>query len=308
VLDKQRTAPERHTPLKELATRQHGVVSTKQLKALGYTRQAASQANGVGRLHRIHRGVYAVGHTDLTHHGRVMSAVLACQPAVASHWTAAWLWGLTRSNTRVHLTAPTRRHARKEFRVHYASLAPEDIRVTEAIPLTSPARTLLDLASLVNPHRLAKLLQRVEELKLFDLRAFESLLARTRGRPGHAPLRRALRLYRPELSVLRSELERQFRALVHQAGIPAPSSNYLVAGYEIDCWWEAERFGVELDVYATHGSPLSFEEDRIRDEVLLSLGIETIRVTDLRLERGPQQVMQRLRGHLVRRRRTVVPD
>jgi predicted transcriptional regulator of viral defense system len=120
-----------------------------------------------------------------------MAQILACQPAVASHWTAAWLWGLTRSNTSIHLTATSRRHKRSEFRVHYANLTPADVRVAETIPLTSPARTLLDPVSLVTPRRLAKLLQRAEELKHFDLRDCESLLAQTHGHPGHASTRPA---------------------------------------------------------------------------------------------------------------------
>jgi very-short-patch-repair endonuclease len=290
--------------LKALATRQHGVVSTAQLRELGYTRQAASQANGVGRLHRIHRGVYAVGHTDLTHHGRVMAQILASAPSVASHWTAAWLWGLTRTNTSIHLTATTRRHPRRGFRVHYANLAPEDVCVAAAIPLTSLARTTLDLAPLVDAKRLERFFSRAEELGAFDLGDFESLLARTAGHHGHAPLNRALRLYRPDLAVTRSALERTFRALVAAHHLPAPAMNHIVGPYEIDAYWQNERFGVELDVFATHGSRLSFESDRRRSDDLLALGVEITRFTDLRLEREPQQVMESLAGHLGRRRRT----
>jgi very-short-patch-repair endonuclease len=308
VGDKQRTH-DRHRPLKRLATAQHGVVSTRQLKTLGYTRSSASKANGVGRLHRLHRGVYAVGHTDLTHKGRVMAAVLACTPAVASHWTAGWLWGLFQTNSSIHLTAASRRHRRADFVVHYAPLEPEDVCSEDGIPTTSLARTVLDLAPLVERERLARVLQRAEELedddgrRLFDRRDFESLLARTDGHRGHARLAKALRLYRPDPAVTRSDLERDFRALVRRAGLPLPASNYAVGPYEIDAYWEAERFGVELDVFATHGSRLSFERDRERADDLLAKGIEITRVTDIRLEREPDQVMERLREHLARRRR-----
>src|SRR5262245_2287064 len=102
----------------ELATAQHGVVSTRQLKALGYGRNSASKAARVGRLHRIHRGVYAVGHRDLTWHGHCMAAVLACKPAVISHWTAGWLWGLFKTSSTLHLTVPTVRRARRAFSLH----------------------------------------------------------------------------------------------------------------------------------------------------------------------------------------------
>jgi very-short-patch-repair endonuclease len=314
VVDKQRTAPERHLPLKALATQQHGVVSTRQLKKLGYTRQSASKANGVGRLHRIHRGVYAVGHTELTHYGRVMAAVLANAPAVASHWTAGWLWGLFRTNSSIHLTAPSRRHRRSEFRVHFAALHPEDVGSQVRIPVTSLARTILDLAPLVDAKRLARLLERAEELeddegrRLFDLREFTSLLARSAGRPGHAPLQRALRLYRPELAVLRSNLERDFRTLVRASTLPPPSHNVNVGAYELDCYWPEHRFCVELDVYATHGSRRSFETDREREDELLLAGVEVMRVTDVRLEREPEAVIERLRSHLERRRRALGLD
>src|SRR5262245_24897224 len=102
-----------HRPLLELATRQHGVVSTRQLARLGYTRSSASKAHGVGRLTRIHRGVYAVGHRRLTWEGRCMGAVLACAPSVASHTSAAYLWELFRGRPgALHITSPTQRRPR----------------------------------------------------------------------------------------------------------------------------------------------------------------------------------------------------
>lgn len=289
-------------PLQALATRQHGVVSTRQLKALGYTRQSASKANGVARLRRLHRGVYAVGHESLTWEGRCMAAVLACAPAVASHWTAAWMWGLlwSRPDGKFHLTAPSRRHRRRDFHVHYAPLTAEDVSKVEqapAIPVTSLARTHLDLAA-VAPARLDGFLERAEKLKAFDLRRFESLLGRTNHHPGCAPLRKALRIYRPELAVLRSDLERDFRKLLRQTDLPLPSHNVNAGPYELDCYWPDHRFCVELDVYATHGSPRSFEEDRKRERELRKLGIEVERVTDLQLEREAEEVIAAVRRAL----------
>lgn len=295
----------------DLATAQHGVVSTRQLKTLGYGRNSAAKAARVGRLHRIHRGVYAVGHTDLTWRGRCMAAVLACLPAVVSHWTAGWLWGLFQTSSTLHLIIPTARRPRRPFQLHVGSLMDQDAIEVDAIPVTSLARTILDLAPLVDEERLAQLLKRAEELedeegrRLFDLRDFETLLARPSRHPGRARLSKALRLYRPDLSVTRSGLERRFRTFVRRAGLPLPASNYVVGPYEIDAYWEAERFGVELDVFATHGSRLSFERDRERADDLLAMGVEIIRVTEVRLEREPDEVMERLREHLARRRRTL---
>jgi very-short-patch-repair endonuclease len=277
------------------------VVSTRQLKALGYTRQAASKANGIGRLKRLYRGVYAVGHEALTPEGHCMAAILACRPCVASHWTAAWVWGLLRSSpSTYHVTAPSTRHRRRGFVIHSAALGDEDVTKREGIPVTSLARTHLDIAA-VAPERIPRMLERSEVLKLFDLRSFEALLGRSAHHPGHRPLQQALRVYRPDPTVLRSNLERRFRDLVCASSLPRPGHNVVVGPYELDCYWPDHGFCVELDVFATHGSRRSFETDREREDDLLLMGIEVMRVTDVRLEREPRQVLDRVAAHLERR-------
>jgi very-short-patch-repair endonuclease len=291
----------------DLATRQHGVVSTKQLKVLGYTRSSAAKAARVGRLHRIYRGVYVVGHRELSWNGELMAAVLACSPAVVSHSTACRLLGLFRSSSVFHLTTPSERRRKRGFVFHVARLRPEDVTEVDGIPATSLERTHLDIAARW-PKSLPKMLERAEQLedgegrKLFDLRKFEALLARTKGHPGHKPLRQALLTYRPDLAVLRSNLERRFRDLLRASSLPRPSHNFNVGPYELDCYWPDHRFCVELDVYATHGSRRSFEADREREDDLLMMGIEVMRVTDVRLEREPRQVLERVAAHLERRR------
>jgi len=284
--------------LAELATEQHGIVSTRQLRALGYSTSSIDRWAQAGRLRRIHRGVYAVGHEKLSWEGRCMGAVLACAPAVASHWTAAWLWGLARYRpSHFDLTVPTRRgHRRREFFVHYAPLTAADVADLDGIPATSLERTDLDIAARW-PNSLASLLERAEGLKdddrraLFDLRRFESLLARTKHHPGHEPLTTALRAYRPDLAVTRSNLERAFRDLLRATPLPLPGHNYFVGSYELDCYWPDHRFCVELDTFGTHGSRRSFEEDRKRQRELRRLGIEVERVTDLQLAREPDEVL-----------------
>jgi hypothetical protein len=294
-----------HRPLQELATLQHGVVSTRQLRDLGYSRNSAAKAVGTGRLYRLHRGVYAVGHRRLTWHGRCMAATLACSPAVASHATAAWLWGLLRARPgTIHLTAPTQRHPKSQLVVHSARLADADTTVLEDIPVTSLPRTLLDSAEGRSTSRLERLLERAEELKRLDLGPLEELLARAGGHPGRGRLRRALDLYREEPAFTRSDLERRFLKLVTTAGLPSPSMNFNVAGFELDAYWQRERFVVELDVYETHGSRAAFERDRRRQDDLMLLGVEMIRVTGPRLQREPTQVIERVAAHLSRRRRS----
>jgi hypothetical protein len=233
-----------------------------------------------------------------------MAAVLASHPSVASHFSAAWLWGLLRSRPEtIHLTCRKGRRAERSFVVHRADLTRVDLARREGIPVTSLSRTILDVAVTSRQRTVRRHLQLAEDLKVFDLREMEDLLARTKGHRGQAKVRAALELHDGRPVFTRSSLEERFLEVVREAGLPEPAMNLFVAGFEIDAWWEAERFGVELDVYETHGSRLSFEEDRERDDALLHAGIETIRVTGPRLDREPGKVVDSVRRHLVRRAR-----
>ena len=298
-------APVTHRPLADLAEDQYGVVSTRQLKTLGYSRAAITRAARSGRLHPLHRGVYAVGHKSLTWHGHCLAAILACGPnAVASHTSAAWLWGLSTSRPGTfHVTVPTRRHAKAAMHLHFARFADEDCTFLEGIPATSLARTLLDLAATVSTTRLDRAIERAEGRALFDLRAVDALLARVGGHRGAGRLRRALAIYRDDPAFIRSRLERRFRDLVRRSGLPTPSMNFQEGEYQLDAYWQRERFAVELDVYETHGSRAAFESDRMRQENLKLRGIEMIRVTGPRLKREPKNVIERLARLLEQRRR-----
>jgi hypothetical protein len=280
------------------------VIATRQLEALGYSKSAVAKAAKAGRLHRIHRGVYAVGHRRLTWHGRCMAAVLASYPSVASHFSAAWLWGLLRSRPdTLHVTCRVGRRAERSFVVHRADLARVDLARREGIPVTSLSRTILDIAVTSRPRTVRRHVQLADDLHLFDLREMRELLGRIKGHKGRAKVRAALEAYDERPVFTRSGLERRFLEVVREAGLPEPAMNLFVAGHELDAWWEAERFGVELDVYETHGSELSFEEDRVRDDDFLHAGIETTRVTGSRLDREPDAVVDSIRRHLVRRAR-----
>jgi len=161
---------------------------------------------------------------------------------------------------------------------------------------------MLDLAATVRFDWLEKMVERSEELGLFDLRPVEELLARTAGHNGHKRLRRAIALYKPS-SFTRSGLEKRFLGLVLEAGLPQPRTNYVEQGFELDCYWPEERFAVELDVFETHGTRAAFERDRKRQEDLLLAGIEMTRVTGPRLEREPDAVLRRVARLLEQRRR-----
>jgi very-short-patch-repair endonuclease len=240
----------------------------------------------------------------LSLHGHCLAAVLACGPnALLSHVSAAWLWDLTKTSPLpAAVCAPGHRKPRPPIRLHEArSLAPEDRALREGIPVTSLPRTLLDLAATVRFEWLEKMVERSEDLELFDLRAVEDLLERTVGHHGHARLRKAIALYKPS-SFTRSTLEKRFLELCLDAGLPQPRTNFVVHGFELDCYWPDFRFAVELDIFETHGTRAAFERDRKRQEDLLLHGIAMTRVTGPRLEREPREVMRRVRRLLEQRR------
>jgi very-short-patch-repair endonuclease len=294
-----------HAALAEVAGRQRGVVTRKQLEAIGFETATITRWAKDGRLHRVHRGVYAVGHMAISWEARCLAAVLARPGSVASHKTAAWIHGLLRTRPgTIHLTAPTRQRLKRDFVVHFARLEADDRTTVDGIPVTSPARTVLDLAPAESRGDLERLLQRADDNELLDRRRFDALLVRAGGHPGRRKLTDALRTFTSERATLRSDLERRFRRLVLAAGLPRPQTNVAVEGYELDSYWEAEGFAVELDVYATHGSARSFEADRKREDDLLLAGIELIRITDIRLEREARETIARVAAHLERRRRT----
>jgi hypothetical protein len=291
--------------LAKLAEQQHGVVSIRQLeRKLGYSRKAVQRDVASGHLHPLHRGVYAVGYRLVTVHGRCLAAVLACGPkALLSHRSAAWLWGISRYGpVPLHVTSPVPRKPRPPIRLHHSRiLAKEDRSLEKEIPVTALPRTLLDCAAECSLSRLQRMLERSEELKLFDLGPIEELLERSGRHAGRGRLRRAIALYAPA-PFTRSGFERRFFEAVLEAGLPRPATNFVEAGFELDVYWPEYRFAVELDTYATHGTNAAFERDHLRDEDLMLAGIELTRITDIRFHREPEDVLERVVTLLARRR------
>lgn len=262
-----------------------------------------NEAVRAGRLHPLHRGVYAVGHREVSVRGECLAAMLAVGPgSLLSYWSAAWVWGLVRTPPRTfHVTAPgpRRLRARPPVRVHRArNLVDDDRRVEEAIPVTSVARTYLDVAEASNPRRLPGLLKRGEELGLLDYYEVLACCERSRGHRGARPLARVLAIYRPSPRLTRSGVERRFLGLVAAAGLPLPATNYVVGAHELDAYWAAAGLAVELDSFATHGSRASFESDRERDAGLAAIGITVVRVTEHRLVTEPEAIARQLAGLL----------
>jgi predicted transcriptional regulator of viral defense system len=277
-----------------------GVVSVGQLLALGLDKDAVRRRARAGRLHRLHRGVYAVGHVVLKREGRWLAAVLACgDGAVLSHRSAAAHWGLLQTQaTRIDVTTPRRRAGDAAIRPDGSrSLIACDTTTHQGIPATSVPRTLLDIAATVRPDRLERALAQAQRLDLYDHRAIEDLLARANGHRGTGALAKAT-AGEPQLT--RSELEARVLKLVRDAGLPQPQANSLLTArdhprLEVDLHWPAHRLIVELDGYETHRTRAAFEADRQRDAALTADGYRVVRFT----WRTPGAVMRdRLRALL----------
>jgi very-short-patch-repair endonuclease len=263
-----------------VAARQYGVVSIARLRALGATDDEIESRIRSGYLIALHRGVYAVGHTAVTHRGRELAAVFACGPeAVLSHRSAAGLWGLLPSPKLIEVTRPRSGHPRAGFVVHRTRRLHEDDRtVVDGIPVTGIARTIVDMSDMLGDRRLAELVHESEVQRLLDLRAIEAAQARVPGRAGRHRLRRVLAAYAEQPRFARREAERLFFELCHDYGLPLPQTGVALAGYEIDFLWSDLGIAVEVDGRAAHGTRRAFQADRTRDRLLAAHGIQVIRV------------------------------
>jgi very-short-patch-repair endonuclease len=271
-----------------LAAAQHGVVARRQLVALGLSRHAIDGRVRRGRLYPAGRGVYAVGRPGLTRNGAFLAAVLACGAgAVLSHESAAALWGLPARDGPPHVTVPTAagRRPRAGLVLHRSPLSPHEIRSRAGIPLTSPARTLVDLADVAPRRVLERALDEAEYLRL-DCTG----LAPRRGRPGAGLLSRVLAEHRLGSTRTRSELEERLLRAAAEEGLPAPEARVHVLGHEVDFIWRAAGLIVEMDGRAAHTTRRAFERDRARDAELAEAGHRVIRVTHARMERDAAAV------------------
>jgi very-short-patch-repair endonuclease len=288
-----------------LAGRQHGIVTRRQLLDLGLDDDDIGYRTEVGRLIRLHRGVYAVGHRPPSMQSRAMAAVLACgEGAVLSHVSAAALWNVgPRWTVPMDVTVPGDRRP-KGIRVHRApGLAAPDVTVHFGIPVTSPARTALDLAGRLDDKALTRAVNQARlngHLRLPDLK---ELLARSPGRP----TRSLERLVEHATGPTRSELEDEFLRFVERYGFPRPEVNQVVAGHEVDMLWREQRLIVELDSRAHHDGDEPFETDRDRDADLLVAGFSVVRITWRRLTTSPDREASRLRALLRPRRTSATP-
>jgi putative AbiEi antitoxin of type IV toxin-antitoxin system/uncharacterized protein DUF559 len=270
-----------------LAARQHGVVGLRQLRELGLSARAASHRAARGRLHRIHRGVYAVGHAKLTGYGHWMAAVLACGPrAVLSHRSTGGLWGLRRDNRRksdVSLPSPSAR-TKQAIEIHRSvTLTADDVTTVDGIPCTTVARTLVDLGDVLDRRAVERAVEQAEVLRLFDLHEVRRAMERAGPRRGTGLLSSVLEnLNGPTLTD--SELEEAFLALCRAAALPAPEVNAWMtlsdgSPIKVDFLWRRERLAVETDGHPFHRTRQSRERDARRDVLLRLAGFEPVRFT-----------------------------
>jgi very-short-patch-repair endonuclease len=263
-----------------IAARQHGVIHISQLLAAGLTDAGVRRRARAGRLHRIHRGVYAVGHKGLGSRGRWKAATLALGPAaVVSHLSAAELWGMLKERGgHPHVTLPgtADRPRRRGLAGHRSSTLTEaETTSRDGIPVTTPSRTLADLAAVVEP-KLVRAARRQAEFDRLPLNA-DHRSDRTR-----------------------SELERDFLRLCRRHHMPSPEVNAQAGPYTVDFLWREKKLIVEVDGYAAHSGRQAFTDDRVRDARLAVLGFDVQRFDDWQLSNDPGVVAETVLTRLAR--------
>ncbi len=257
-----------------LAERQHGVVSVEQLRRLGVGRSGVTRRVKIGRLHRIHRGVYAVGHRGLSQHGYWMAAVLVGgDGTVLSHTSAAALWEFLKPfRGPIHVTSPSLngRARRSGVVVHRSRSLADPSLTTERrrIPVTTPQRTIDDLRICVEPYLVRRAIRQAEHGRYRLSGATRAKTKRTR-----------------------SDLELDFLAFCARHALPRPEINVKVGRWEVDFVWRAERVAVETDFFDYHRGSVSFEDDHQRELDLRRAGYAVRRYTGTQIREHPAAVV-----------------
>jgi putative AbiEi antitoxin of type IV toxin-antitoxin system/uncharacterized protein DUF559/transcriptional regulator with AbiEi antitoxin domain of type IV toxin-antitoxin system len=266
--------------LAALAARQHGVVGRQQLVELGFDRGTIARRVESGRLHRLYRGVYAVGHTIIPRQGRWLAAVMACgHGAALSHRSAASLWGIRHNAAaRFDITVPHTSGVRSTSAiVVHRPRRPVETTTHDSIPVTTPGQTLADLATALPRRALEKAVEMAEVRKLH--------VAIPEGHPGTQRLHDAAGRALPVTTD--SPLEDAFLALCDDHGIPRPLVQPFVEGHRVDFCWPEDRLIVETDGYEHHGTRAAFGRDRAKDAQLTVRGWRVLRFTEPQVRGDP---------------------
>jgi very-short-patch-repair endonuclease len=283
--------------LAQLAARQHGVLSRLQLLEAGVAAGAIKYRVSTGRLYPLHRGVYAVGYRSASPLTRAMAGVLVCGPGAAlSHRSAAALWdiGLSWPGV-VEVTAHADRYHRGVTVHRSSALAPPHVTTHLGIPVTTVARTLVDLADVLDDRALARALNEAQITRRVRLDELAALLPHLRGRRAATRLRPFVER---SAAPTRSVLEDTFLNLLEHHALPRPEVNQRVEDYEVDMLWREQRLVAELDGRRYHEHARAFEHDRDKDATLVAAGYRVVRVTWRRLVNQPAREAERLRALL----------
>jgi very-short-patch-repair endonuclease len=291
-----------------LGRKQHRLITRSQLLELGVRRDAVRHRLKTGRLHRIRPGVYALGSPELTRAGHWMAAVLYLAPeAYLSHTSAAELWGISGHPDRVSrpihvsLARDVSRRA-PGIRTHRpSSLRSGDRALRDRIPVTSPTRTLIDLATVLSPGRLERAVNEADRLDLVDPETLRAAVERRKGVRGRPSLLRLLD--RRTFVLTDSELERRFLAVVRRAGLPEPITGVHLNGFKVDFFWPGLRLVVETDGLRYHRTPTQQARDRERDQAHARAGLTPLRFTYAQVRYEPEGVVGTLRAVVERLRR-----
>jgi very-short-patch-repair endonuclease len=282
-----------------LADRQHGVVSRGQLLEAGLSSQVIDGSIAAGRLRPLMTGVYAVGHLDVPKEAWWHAALLACGDGSAlSHMTAATLWRIAFVEEVVPvdvIVVGHRGRQRRQIRARRMSLHPSEFLTFDRMRVTTPARTIVDLASLMSDSALRRAVERAQDMRRFNEREIAAIIERNPRRAGVRPLADLLRLLGPDRDNARSYLERIFLALLRAAGIPLPLVNQVVLDRRRDFVWPDRRLVVETDGYKWHSSREARSRDARRDRELTAAGWRVARFTFEEVTLAPTAVVADLR-------------
>jgi very-short-patch-repair endonuclease len=277
----------------DLARNQHGVVSSDQLRRVGYTRQAIYHRIRTGRLHPLHRAVYAVGRPHVTDHGRWMAAVLACRgEAVLSHFSAAALWRIgDEKRDLIELSLPSLSLRRRPgLLIHRRpSLRPRDLTSEFGIPVTTPVKTLIDLTPHLDPRGVERMINEADKYNLVNPPQLRRALDDRPGQKGVARLRHILD--RRTFRLTKEELERRFLPLAAQTGLPVPLTGQWVNEFEVDFYWPDLGLVVETDGLRYHRTPAEQARDRLRDQAHTAAGLTQLRFTHEQVRYEPEHVL-----------------
>jgi very-short-patch-repair endonuclease len=260
-----------------LAERQRGLITREQLLALGFSDRAIARAVAAGRLHRVHRGVYLVGYAVMLPLAHEEAALLAVGAgATLSHHSAAGVWGFATPDDAVHVTAAGRRpRHRRGIRTHHAPLPPSETRTRHGLRLTSPSRTLDDLASFLAPAAHRRATDEAEGLGLIPVTTDKS-------------------------GMTRSEAERRLIDLLHRAGLPPTATNTKLHGHEVDVLYEPQRLVLEMDGFAYHRTRTQAHRDHVRDATLLAHGYRVLRIGWHQITDAPEALVADIARALAR--------